>query len=48
MAPLGLSALRSLLRRSSRPQAWTPPEASWSRPFGLGWDQPYTVPFSIT
>ena len=46
MAPLGLSALRSLLRRSPRPQAWTPPEASWSRPFGLGWDQPYTVRYA--
>ena len=46
MAPFGLSVLRSLLRRSSRPQAWMPPEASWNRPFGLGWDQPYTVRYA--
>ena len=46
MAPLGLSALRSLMRRSPRSQTWTTPEASWSRPFGLGWDTPYTVRYA--
>ena len=45
MAPFGLSRLRSLLRRSGRQSPSTPP-ASWSRPFGLGWDQPYTVRYA--
>jgi non-lysosomal glucosylceramidase len=43
MAPLGLSALKSLLQE--RGSAATPP-ASWSRPFGLGWEQPYTVRYA--
>ncbi|EDY38478.1 conserved hypothetical protein [Cyanobium sp. PCC 7001] len=43
MAPLGLSALKSLLQ--DRGSAATPP-ASWSRPFGLGWEQPYTVRYA--
>ena len=46
MAPLGLTALRSLLRRSPRPEAWSVPQASWSRPFGLDWDNPYTVRYA--
>jgi len=46
MAPLGLSALRKLLRPRHRPQPWAPPEASWSRAFGLGWDHPYTVRYA--
>ena len=50
MARLGLSTLKSLLRRSGRTNrhrsAWQPPEASWSRPFGLGWDKPYTVRYA--
>ena len=40
MAPLGLSALKSLLGRGSKSKGWQPPEASWSRPFGLGWENP--------
>ena len=43
MAPLGLSTLKALLRRRGLSNTWSVPEASWSRPFGLGWDQPYSV-----
>ena len=52
MAPLGLSTLKSLLRdrglqRSRRAQgSWQPPLASWSRPFGLGLEKPYTVRYA--
>ena len=46
MAPFGLSSLRSLLRRGSNPEPWSCPEASWSRPFGLGWEAPYTVRYA--
>jgi len=52
MARTGLSALKSLLRRAlpSRPRGarhrWQAPPASWSRPFGLGWEQPYTVRYA--
>ena len=46
MAPLGLTALRKLLRRRPRPEAWAVPEASWSRAFGLGWKTPYTVRYA--
>ncbi|QPN65387.1 GH116 family glycosyl hydrolase [Synechococcus sp. CBW1006] len=56
MARFGLSALTSLLRdagsrpvegsRRSAGTAWKPPVASWSRPFGLGWDAPYTVRYA--
>ncbi|WP_028952445.1 GH116 family glycosyl hydrolase [Synechococcus sp. CC9616] len=46
MAPLGLSALRNRLRRRPRPQPWTAPEASWTRPFGLGWQKPYSVRYA--
>ena len=44
MTGLGFSALRGMLRRGSSP--WIPPSASWSRPFGLGWDQPYSVRYA--
>ena len=46
MAPLGLSRLKALLGRRGRAKAWSVPEASWSRPFGLGWEQPYTVRYA--
>ena len=46
MAPLGLSALKSLLGRGKQVKGWQPPEACWSRPFGLGWDKPYTVRYA--
>ena len=47
MARFGLSALRSLLGRGgTRRTPWQPPEASWSRRFGLGWDSPYTVRYA--
>ena len=45
MAPFGLSRLRSLLRREGR-QGHTTPTASWSRPFGQGWESPYTVRYA--
>ena len=50
MARLGLSALKSLLRgkglgRTSASR-WQPPQASWSRPLGLGWQAPYTVRYA--
>ena len=46
MAPFGLSALRSLLGRGVNNTPWQPPEASWSRRFGLGWESPYTVRYA--
>jgi non-lysosomal glucosylceramidase len=48
MAPFGLSALTSRLRGSGpgKPASWSVPPASWSRPFGLGWEQPYTVRYA--
>ena len=48
MAPFGLSALTSRLRGKGpgKPAAWAVPPASWSRPFGLGWEQPYTVRYA--
>lgn len=52
MARPSLSALKALLRRSrsgpsrSSRQGWPPPAASWSRPFGLGWERPYTVRYA--
>ena len=46
MASLGLSSFKSLLGRGDQPGRWQPPEASWSRPFGLGWDKPYTVRYA--
>ena len=45
MAPFWLSRLRSLLRRDGR-QGRTTPTASWSRPFGRGWEAPYTVRYA--
>ncbi|MGA0021143.1 MAG: GH116 family glycosyl-hydrolase, partial [Vulcanococcus sp.] len=50
MARLGLSALKSLLRRRglgrSNAPSWQPPQASWSHPMGLGWQKPYTVRYA--
>ena len=46
MAPLGLSALSSMLRRRPRPESWSTPQASWSRAFGLGWRDPYSVRYA--
>jgi non-lysosomal glucosylceramidase len=51
MAFSGLSALKSLLKRASpAPLAdrgcGTTGTASWSRPFGLGWQRPYTVRYA--
>ncbi len=48
MAPFGLSALSSRLRGKGSVKAspWAVPPASWSRPFGLGWEQPYTVRYA--
>ena len=46
MASFGWSALNSLLGRGKQAKRWQPPEASWSRPFGLGWDKPYTVRYA--
>ena len=43
MAPFGLSALKLILQRKT---AVKPQTASWSRPFGLGWDKPYTVRYA--
>ena len=45
MARFGLTALKSLLRRTPR-SASAAPAASWSRPFGLGWEKPYTVRYA--
>jgi non-lysosomal glucosylceramidase len=52
MARSSLSALKALLRRAlpSRPPGarhrWQAPPASWSRSFGQGWEQPYTVRYA--
>ena len=48
MAPFGLSALSSRLRGKGSAKAgpWPVPPASWSRPFGLPWEQPYTVRYA--
>ena len=43
MAPFGLNTARALLRRAGRKRTSSSPAASWSRSFGLGWDQPYSV-----
>ena len=45
MARFGLNALTSMLRGQPI-QPWHPPSASWTRPFGLGWNQPYTVRYA--
>ncbi|MCP4972897.1 MAG: bile acid beta-glucosidase [Prochlorococcus sp.] len=43
MAPFGLSTLRALWSRRANSGFWSAPAASWSRPFGLGWQQPYSA-----
>lgn len=43
MALPGLRALKQLMRRGSGQES---PPASWSRPFGLGWEKPYTVRYA--
>ena len=43
MALSGLRALKQLMRRGSGQES---PPASWSRPFGLGWEKPYTVRYA--
>ena len=43
MARFGLSALTSLLKGIGAPPTGS---SSWSRPFGLGWEQPYTVRYA--
>jgi len=45
MARFGLSALQSMLRPRGTGRA-DAPAASWNRPFGLGWEQPYTVRYA--
>ncbi len=45
MARFGLSNLNAMLRGKPN-QSWQVPSASWSRPFGLGWDKPYTVRYA--
>jgi len=45
MARFGLSALQSMLRSRGTGRAEAPP-ASWSRAFGQGWEQPYTVRYA--
>ncbi len=44
MALPGLKGLQDLWRRGTVADA--APVASWSRPFGLGWDRPYTVRYA--
>ena len=46
MARFGLSALSNLWRGRGHDHPWQAPEASWHRPFGLGWTQPYTVRYA--
>ena len=46
MASLGLSSLKSWLGRGGQSGSWQPPEASWSHPFGLGWQSPYAVRYA--
>jgi non-lysosomal glucosylceramidase len=50
MARFGLPSLTSLLQGGSSggPTAgpWQQPGASWSRPFGLAWEKPYTVRYA--
>ena len=45
MARFGLNALTSLMQRKPN-QPWQAPTASWSHPFGTGWEQPYTVRYA--
>ena len=46
MASLGLSSLKSWLARGGQSGSLQPPEASWSHPFGLGWQSPYAVRYA--
>lgn len=46
MARFGFSALQTLLGRGGGKGGWQAPPASWQRPFGLGWDSPYTVRYA--
>jgi non-lysosomal glucosylceramidase len=50
MTLFGLSALTSMLRgetsRQGGGEVGPPPTASWSRPFGLPWADPYTVRYA--
>ena len=52
MARLGLSTLTRLIQRglgrkgSHAPAAGEPLSCAWSRPLGLGWEQPYTVRYA--
>ncbi|MEB3208655.1 MAG: GH116 family glycosyl-hydrolase, partial [Synechococcus sp.] len=43
MARFGLSSLTSLLKGIGAPPTGS---SSWSWPFGLGWEQPYTVRYA--
>ncbi|MEB3349949.1 MAG: hypothetical protein VKO00_08020, partial [Cyanobacteriota bacterium] len=45
MARFGFSAFQSMLRSRGSGRAGAPP-ASWSRPLGLGWENPYTVRYA--
>jgi non-lysosomal glucosylceramidase len=45
MARFGLNALTSLIQRKPS-QPWQAPTASWSRAFGKGWEEPYTVRYA--
>jgi len=44
MAPFGFPTLQALM--GGERAGWQPPAASWTRPFGLGWEQPYTVRYA--
>jgi len=46
MAPFGLTAFSKLLRGRGSSQPYQAPPASWQRPFGLGWEAPYTVRYA--
>ncbi len=46
MAAFGLSALSSLLRRPGAGRPAQAPPASWQRPIGQGWEDPYTVRYA--
>lgn len=46
MARLGLSTLKTLLQGRGSGAPGNPPPASWSRPFGLGWEHPYRVRYA--
>ncbi len=46
MAPFGIPALSSLLSGGRGDRSAGLEGACWSRPFGLGWEQPYTVRYA--